>query len=118
MPSTACPDPVFPIANHTGPQPGAMARGAFSFDRRSTLVVIRDKLTAQLYVDDILRTVLQLFLLQYLALIFQKIRLDHMRCFELSYSLSNTSFASQISLSNQACLGCDGKAIASTSECC
>ncbi|GFU55410.1 transposase [Trichonephila clavipes] len=66
-------DPAFPIVRHTGLQPGVMVRGAISFDSRTTpLVVIRGTLTAQWCVDDILRTVLLPFLLQYLGLIFKK----------------------------------------------
>ncbi|GFU63347.1 transposable element Tc1 transposase [Trichonephila clavipes] len=48
-----------------------MVWGAISFDSRTPLVVIRSTLTEQRYVDDILRTVLLLFLLQYHGLIFQ-----------------------------------------------
>ncbi|GFV24805.1 hypothetical protein TNCV_882731 [Trichonephila clavipes] len=66
-------------------------------------------LTDERCVDDIGRTVLLPFLLQYLGFIFRKIRPDHKRhacCYELSYNLSNTSLASQItrSLFNRACL--------------
>ncbi|GFW28762.1 transposable element Tcb1 transposase [Trichonephila clavipes] len=46
--------------------------GAISFDSRTPLVVIRGTLTAQRYVDNILRTVLLPFLLQYSGLIFQQ----------------------------------------------
>ncbi|GFW00065.1 transposable element Tc1 transposase [Trichonephila clavipes] len=72
-------DPAFTIARYTGPQPGVMVWCAISFDSRSPLVIIRGTLTAQLCFDDILRTVLLPFLLQYLGLIFQKIRPDHLR---------------------------------------
>ncbi|GFW51052.1 transposable element Tc1 transposase [Trichonephila clavipes] len=72
-------DLAFTIAHHTGPQSGIMVWGAISFDSRTPLVFIRGTLTAQRFVDDILRTVLLPFLLQYLGLIFQKIRPDHMQ---------------------------------------
>ncbi|GFX86199.1 transposable element Tc1 transposase [Trichonephila clavipes] len=71
-------NPAFTIACHTGPQPGVMVWGAISFDSRNRLVIIRGTLTAQRCVDDIVRTVLLPFFLQYLGLIFQKIKLDHM----------------------------------------
>ncbi|GFX88940.1 hypothetical protein TNCV_2576471 [Trichonephila clavipes] len=45
---------------------------------RTPLAFIKGKLTAQRCIDDILRTVLLPFLLQYLGFIFQKIRPDHM----------------------------------------
>ncbi|GFW79398.1 transposable element Tc1 transposase [Trichonephila clavipes] len=67
-----CADPAFTIARHTSPQPGVMVRGAISFDSRIPLVVIRGTLTAQWYIDNILRTVLLPFLLQYPDLIFQQ----------------------------------------------
>ncbi|GFY21487.1 transposable element Tc1 transposase [Trichonephila clavipes] len=63
-------DPTFPIARHTGPQPGVMVCGDISFNSRTPLDVIRGTLTAQRYVDDILRTVLLPFLLQYPGLIY------------------------------------------------
>lgn len=65
-------DPAFTIARHTGPQQGIMVWGAISFDSRTPLVVIRGTLTAQRYVDDILRPVLLPFLLQYPGLVFQQ----------------------------------------------
>ncbi|GFY11726.1 transposable element Tc1 transposase [Trichonephila clavipes] len=65
-------NPAFPIARHTSPQPGVIVWGAFSFDIWALLVGVRDALTAQQYVDDILRTVLLPFLLQYPGLIFQQ----------------------------------------------
>ncbi|GFW57034.1 transposable element Tc1 transposase [Trichonephila clavipes] len=65
-------DPAFTIAHHTGPQPGVMVWGATSFDSRTPLVTIRGTLSAQRFVDHILRTVLLPFLLQYLGLIFQQ----------------------------------------------
>ncbi|PRD22822.1 UNVERIFIED_CONTAM: hypothetical protein NCL1_48092 [Trichonephila clavipes] len=93
-----------------------MIWGAFPFDCRTTLVVIRDTITAQRYVDDILRTALLPFLLSYPGLIFQQdnFSIYGTCCYELSYSFSNTSLESQItrSLFNQACLGYIGKAIA------
>ncbi|GFT33290.1 transposable element Tc1 transposase [Trichonephila clavipes] len=104
--SGQCTDPAFTIARHTDPQPRVMACGAISFDNRISLVVIRGTLTEQRYVDDILRTVLILFLLQYPGLIFQQ---DNAR-----------SRTARIALSiwDRACLGYDGKTIASTRECC
>ncbi|GFW06748.1 transposable element Tc1 transposase [Trichonephila clavipes] len=63
-------DPDFCIARHTSPQPGVMVKGAISFDSRTPLVVIRDTLTAQRYIDDIMRTVLPPFLLQYTLALF------------------------------------------------
>ncbi|GFU01997.1 transposable element Tc1 transposase [Trichonephila clavipes] len=72
-------DPAFTIACRTCDQPRVMACGAISFDSRPPMVIIRGTLTAQWCVDDILKTVLLSSLLQYLGLIFQKIRPDHMR---------------------------------------
>ncbi|GFY12400.1 transposable element Tc1 transposase [Trichonephila clavipes] len=69
-------DPAFTISRHTGPQPRVIVWGADSFD--SPLVFLRGTLTAQLCVDDILKTVLLPFLLKCLGFIFQKIRPDHM----------------------------------------
>ncbi|GFW43122.1 transposable element Tc1 transposase [Trichonephila clavipes] len=63
-------DTAFPIARYTVPQPGFMVWRAISFDSQIPLVVIRDTFTEQRYVDDFLRTVLLLFLLQYPSLIF------------------------------------------------
>ncbi|GFY22052.1 transposable element Tc1 transposase [Trichonephila clavipes] len=56
-------DPASTIARHTGPQPGVVVRCAIFFDNWTSSVVIRGTLTAQLYVDDILRTVLLPFFL-------------------------------------------------------
>ncbi|GFY14716.1 transposable element Tcb2 transposase [Trichonephila clavipes] len=67
-------DPTFPIA---GPQPGFVVWGAISFNSWTPLVVIRGTLTAQPYVNDILRTVLLPFLLQYHGLIFQQDLIRH-----------------------------------------
>ncbi|GFX60316.1 transposable element Tc1 transposase [Trichonephila clavipes] len=58
-------DLAFTIAHHTSPQTGVMVWGAISFDSRASLVVSRGTLTAQWYVDDILRTVLLPFLLRF-----------------------------------------------------
>ncbi|GFY08414.1 transposable element Tc1 transposase [Trichonephila clavipes] len=55
-----------------GPQPGVMVRDAIYLDNWTSLVVIRGTLTAQWYVNHILRTVLLQFLLQYLGLVFQQ----------------------------------------------
>ncbi|GFV64025.1 transposable element Tc1 transposase [Trichonephila clavipes] len=57
-------NPAFTIARHRGPQPGVISWGTIYFDSRTSLVVIRGTLTAQRYVNDILRTVLLPFLLQ------------------------------------------------------
>ncbi|GFY05178.1 transposable element Tc1 transposase [Trichonephila clavipes] len=107
-------DPAFTIAHDTIPQPEVMVWVVISFDSRTPLGVIRGTLTAQRYVDDILRTVLLPYLLQYPGLIFSKIMPDHIRhtlYYELSYSLSNISLTSQIAiyLSNRACLGYEDK---------
>ncbi|GFW83635.1 HTH_Tnp_Tc3_2 domain-containing protein [Trichonephila clavipes] len=56
-------DTAFSIARYTGPQPIVMVWCAISFDSPTRLVVIRDTLTAQRYIDDILRIVLLPFLL-------------------------------------------------------
>ncbi|UYV80542.1 hypothetical protein LAZ67_19000522 [Cordylochernes scorpioides] len=55
-------DPGLTFEHHTGPQQGAMVWGVILFDSRTPLVVIPGTLTAQRYVDDILRPVLLLFL--------------------------------------------------------
>ncbi|GFX56889.1 transposable element Tc1 transposase [Trichonephila clavipes] len=67
-----CADPSFTIARHTGPQPGVMVWGVISFDIRTPLVVIRGPFRVQWYAEDILKTVLLLFFLQYPGLIFQQ----------------------------------------------
>ncbi|GFS69370.1 HTH_Tnp_Tc3_2 domain-containing protein [Trichonephila clavipes] len=51
-------NPAFTTALNLGPQTEVMVMGAISFDSRRVLVVIRGILTAQRYVDCILRTVL------------------------------------------------------------
>ncbi|GFY21559.1 transposable element Tc1 transposase [Trichonephila clavipes] len=58
-------DLAFPIAYHIGPQPRVIVWGAISLDRRTPLRVIRDTLTAQGYVEDIMRTVLLPLILLY-----------------------------------------------------
>ncbi|GFV07632.1 transposable element Tc1 transposase [Trichonephila clavipes] len=65
-------DPAFTIVRPTGPQPRVIVWGAISFDSRTPMVVIRGTLTAQWYVDNILRTVLLPFLQQHPGLIFQQ----------------------------------------------
>ncbi|UYV69400.1 Transposase [Cordylochernes scorpioides] len=55
-------DPDLTVEHHTGPQQGVMVWGAISFDSRTLLVVIPGTLTAQRYVDDILRPALLPFL--------------------------------------------------------
>ncbi|GFX56454.1 transposable element Tc1 transposase [Trichonephila clavipes] len=61
---------AFTVAHNSDPQPGVMVWGAISFDSRTTLVVIKGKLTAQRYVDDIVRTVLLPLICSTLALFF------------------------------------------------
>ncbi|GFX28198.1 transposable element Tc1 transposase [Trichonephila clavipes] len=56
-------NPAFTIAHHTCPEPGVMVWEAISYDSHTPLVVFRGTLTAQRYVDGILRTVLLPFLL-------------------------------------------------------
>ncbi|GFV44068.1 transposable element Tc1 transposase [Trichonephila clavipes] len=65
-------DAYFANASHTGHQPSVMVRRSIFPDNRIRLVVIKGTLTAQGYVDDVLRTVLQPPLLQYHGLIFQQ----------------------------------------------
>ncbi|GFT07836.1 transposable element Tcb2 transposase [Trichonephila clavipes] len=65
-------DPAFTIELLTCQHLGVMVWCAITFDRRPPVFVIRGTLTAQQYVDDILRTVLLLFLLQHPDLIFQQ----------------------------------------------
>ncbi|GFU33421.1 transposable element Tc1 transposase [Trichonephila clavipes] len=60
-----CADPAFTTTRHTSLQSEVMVWGAISFDSRVPLGVIRSTLTAQQYVDDILRTVLLPLLFQY-----------------------------------------------------
>ncbi|GFW20793.1 uncharacterized protein TNCV_1050141 [Trichonephila clavipes] len=83
------------------------------------LVVIRVPLTEQRYVDDILRTVLLLFLLQYPGIVFQQ---DNARSHTTRVTMhclrdSQTLPWPSRSLFNRACLGYYEKAIASTKEC-
>ncbi|GFW65110.1 HTH_Tnp_Tc3_2 domain-containing protein [Trichonephila clavipes] len=70
-------DPAFPTARQSGPQAEVMVWSAISFYSRATMGIIRDTLTSQWYVDDILRTVLLPFLLQYSGLICSKAMQDH-----------------------------------------
>ncbi|GFY24991.1 transposable element Tc1 transposase [Trichonephila clavipes] len=63
-------DPAFTISRQIDPQEGVMVWGAISFDSRTPLVVIRGTLTAQRYVDDILRTFLLPLILPFSGLIF------------------------------------------------
>ncbi|UYV72285.1 K02A2.6-like, partial [Cordylochernes scorpioides] len=65
-------DPGLTVEHHTGPQQGVMVWGAISFDSRTPLVVIPGTLTAQQYVDDILRPVLLPFLSHHPGLTFQQ----------------------------------------------
>ncbi|KAJ4445887.1 hypothetical protein ANN_12573 [Periplaneta americana] len=48
-------NPTFAVARHTAPTAGVLVWGAITYDSRSTLVVIRGTITAQRYVQDILR---------------------------------------------------------------
>ncbi|UYV61174.1 hypothetical protein LAZ67_1003709 [Cordylochernes scorpioides] len=57
---------------HIGPQQVVMGWGAISFDSRNPLVVFPDTLTAQLYIDDILRPVSLPFLSHHPGLTFQQ----------------------------------------------
>ncbi|GFU83474.1 hypothetical protein TNCV_3574911 [Trichonephila clavipes] len=54
--------PAFNIASHTGLQPGVMVCGAIYFDSQTSFGRHESTLTAQRYVDDILRTDLLRFL--------------------------------------------------------
>ncbi|GFV30013.1 transposable element Tcb1 transposase [Trichonephila clavipes] len=96
-----------------------MVWGAISFDNRIPLVVIRGTLTAQRYVEDIVRIVLLPFFLQCPGLIFQQ---DNVRPYTARVAM-NCLIACQTlpwtarSLSNRRCLGYYGKATASTMEC-
>ena len=112
-------DPAFTIARHTGPQQGIMVWGAISFDSRTPLVVIRGTLTAQRYVDDILRPVLLPFLLQCPGLVFQQANArPHTACVAMDFRQTYRTLPwNARSLSHQACLGYDGKPIASRAEC-
>ncbi|UYV81675.1 PLEKHG4 [Cordylochernes scorpioides] len=65
-------DPGLTVENHTGPQQGVMVWDAISFDSRTPLLVIPGTLTAQRYVDDILRPVLLPFLSHNPGLTFQQ----------------------------------------------
>ncbi|UYV72229.1 hypothetical protein LAZ67_9002258 [Cordylochernes scorpioides] len=65
-------DPGLTVEHHTGPQQGVMVWGAISFDSRTLLVVIPGTLTAQRYVDDIIRPVLLPFLSHHPRLTFQQ----------------------------------------------
>ncbi|UYV82585.1 hypothetical protein LAZ67_22000050 [Cordylochernes scorpioides] len=65
-------DPGLTVEHHTGPQQGVMVWGTISFDSRTPLVVIPGTLTAQRYVDDILRPVLLPFLSHHPGLTFQQ----------------------------------------------
>ncbi|GFU67510.1 uncharacterized protein TNCV_1599921 [Trichonephila clavipes] len=69
-------DPAFTIACPTSSQPQVMVWRAILTAPSS---VIRCTLTAQRYVDDILRALLLPLLLQYLGLIFSKIMPDYIR---------------------------------------
>ncbi|GFX55872.1 transposable element Tcb1 transposase [Trichonephila clavipes] len=56
-----------------------MVVGAISFDNRTPLGVIRSTLTAQWYVNDILKTVFLPFLLHYTGRIFSEIVPERIR---------------------------------------
>ncbi|GFV79749.1 transposable element Tc1 transposase [Trichonephila clavipes] len=68
----AATSPDSSLSTFRSPQSGVMVWGCIYFDSWIPLVVIRGTHTAQWYFDDILRTVLLQFLLQYLGLIFQQ----------------------------------------------
>ncbi|GFS69230.1 transposable element Tc1 transposase [Trichonephila clavipes] len=115
-------NPAFTNAHNSCPQTEVMIRDAISFDSWCALVVIRGILTAQRFVDDILRIVLLPFLLQYTLSLFSARQCQTMHdksCYELSYSFLNTSLACQIArfLSNRTCLGYDRYVAAFTREC-
>ncbi|GFU86476.1 hypothetical protein TNCV_1418281 [Trichonephila clavipes] len=84
------------------------------------MIVLRGRLTTQLYGDDILRTVLLPLILKHTSLIFQqdKVR-PHTARVAMNCLTARHSLVSQIarSLSNRACLGYVGKATASSREC-
>ncbi|UYV82173.1 hypothetical protein LAZ67_21001252 [Cordylochernes scorpioides] len=65
-------DPGLTVKHHTGPQQGVMVWGAISVYSRTPLVVNPGTLTAQRYVDDILRPVLLPFLSHHPGLTFQQ----------------------------------------------
>ncbi|UYV83825.1 hypothetical protein LAZ67_X000316 [Cordylochernes scorpioides] len=65
-------DPGLTVEHYTGPQQGVMVWGAISYDSRTPSVVIPGTLTAQRYVDDILRPVLLPFLSHHPGLTFQQ----------------------------------------------
>ncbi|GFU48551.1 transposable element Tc1 transposase [Trichonephila clavipes] len=104
-------DPAFTIASHTGPQQGVMVWGAISFEAG----LLRSSLEAHLQFcyRSFCNTVTSFF-----STIMPN-PIPYACCYELSYSLSSTSLASQIaiSLSNRACLGYDGKVNASSRKC-
>ncbi|GFW85192.1 uncharacterized protein TNCV_3249321 [Trichonephila clavipes] len=64
-------DPASTIARHTDSQPRVMVRGAISFEAGPLSLSLEAHLHPKRCVNDILRTVLLLFLLQFLGLIFQ-----------------------------------------------
>lgn len=57
-------DRAFPTARHTAPKQSVMMWGVISFEIRIPLDIIRSTLTAQRYVDNILRPVLARKLVQ------------------------------------------------------
>ncbi|UYV72756.1 hypothetical protein LAZ67_10000543 [Cordylochernes scorpioides] len=65
-------DPGLTVEHHTDPQQGVMVWGAISFDSKIPLVVIPGTLTAQRYVDDILRPVVLPFHSHHPGLTFQQ----------------------------------------------
>ena len=60
------------VFRQIGRQPGVMVWGAISFHSRTPLVVIRRNLTAQQYVDEVLRLVALLFMSRHSGLTFQQ----------------------------------------------
>ena len=63
------------LPRHTGPTPGVMVWGAISYDSRSTLVVIPNTLTANLYVSLVIQPVVLPFMNSIQGGIFQQITL-------------------------------------------
>ena len=63
---------AFVLHRHTAITPGVMVWGAISYDSRSPLVILRTTLTAQRYVDEILRPFALPFMARHSGAIFQQ----------------------------------------------
>lgn len=63
---------AFVLQRHTAITPGVMVWGAISYDSRSSLVILRTSLTAQRYVDTILRPVALPFMARHPGASFQQ----------------------------------------------